>query len=334
MKLKIDDVARLAQVSKATVSAVLNDKPGVAEKTRIRVLEIIERFNYKPNHVARALSLQATKSVGLVIKEIDNPYYTKIMRGVFHICSLHGYSVFLGSSELQYRQEEKIIEAFVNQQVDGLIVTPLQEADRDFSTVFNLINRKFPIVTIGRIKNFHTNCVSIDNVAAAQEAVSYLIRAGHKRIAYFAGPANSLHNDDRLLGYRRALITAGIELPTDYIVAAGANFADGFSQCEVLFDREFEQPTAVFCYNDLVAIGLIQALQNRGVRVPQEIAVIGFDNIDFSRFSNIPLTTVSNPARKMGEEAAKLLLRQIEKPDPVLFKEKLLETTLVVRNSA
>ncbi|MCA9735076.1 MAG: LacI family DNA-binding transcriptional regulator [Deferribacteres bacterium] len=334
MRLKIDDIARLANVSKATVSAVINEKSGVAAKTRKNVLDIIERFDYRPNHVARSLSKRATKSIGLVIKEIDNPFYTKIMRGVFDTCSQRGYSVFLGSSELLWEQEEKIIDVFVGQQVDGLIVTPLHGVTRDFKNILNLISRKFPLVTVGEIKNYKTNNVCIDNVQAARRAVSYLIERGHKHIAYFAGPENSLNSEQRLHGYEYALSDAGLPVQKKYVLRTGSNFDDGYSIGEHLFSKRGELPTAVFCYNDLLAIGLIQALQKLGFKIPEDIAVIGFDNIDFSRFANIPLTTVMNPARELGEKAAKLLLQQIENPAHSHPEQVVLDAPLIVRNSA
>ncbi|KAA3614643.1 MAG: LacI family transcriptional regulator [Calditrichaeota bacterium] len=334
MKLNINDIARLANVSKATVSAVINDKPGVALKTRQKVQDIVVRHNYKPNHMARSLSVRSTKSIGLVIKEIDNPFYTKIMRGVYDVCSRHGYTVFLGSSELLWEQEEKTMEAFVQKQVDGLIVTPLNDFDRNSQSIANLIERNFPLVMVGQIKKYQTSSVRIDNIKAAKQAVTFLIKNGHTQIAYFSGPSNSLHSEERFQGYKEALIEAGLQLQSKWCIAAGPKFDDGFENGMQLFSGTSERPTAVFCYNDLVAIGLIQALKIQKIRVPQDIAVVGFDNIDFSRFANISLTTVENPAREMGEAAARMVLKQIENPDFILHDEIILDATLIERDSA
>ncbi|KAA3662686.1 MAG: LacI family transcriptional regulator, partial [Calditrichaeota bacterium] len=244
-----------------------------------------------------------------------------------------GYSVFLGSSELLWEQEEKIIDVFVSQQVDGLIVTPLHGISRDFKSILNLISRKFPLVTVGEIKNYRTTNVCIDNVQAARRAVTYLIDRGHQNIAYLAGPENSLNSEQRLHGYEYALADAGIPLQKKFVLRAGSNFDDGYSIGEQLFSGKGQLPTAVFCYNDLLAIGLIQVLQKRGFNVPEDVAVVGFDNIDFSRFANIPLTTVANPAQDLGEKAAKLLLKQIENRDQSQLEQVVLDAPLIVRNS-
>lgn len=332
--LNINDIARLAGVSKATVSAVINDKAGVAEKTRTNVLDIIHRFDYKPNAIARSLSNRKTKSIGLIIKEIDNPYYTKIMHGVYDICSKQGYTVFLGSSQLSFEQEERGIEAFIDQQVDGLIITPLQGENRDFSYLSKLITNKYPLVLIGGVKNHATNLVQINSKEASRAAVRYLIEQGHFQIAYFSGPTNSAHSEEREQGYRLALSEAGIPFNSTLIFQAGADIEDGYEMGKSVFAGKSARPTAVFCYNDLVAIGLIHALQELKISIPNEVAVIGFDNIDFSRFANIPLTTVNNPALQLGEEAAKLLLKQIESPDEVLCERITLDASLLIRKSA
>ncbi len=331
--MTIDDIARLASVSKATVSAVLNDKPGVARLTRDRVAAIIDRFNYQPSHVARSLSVRSTKSIGLVIKEIDNPYYTRIMRGVFDACSRRGYTVFLGSSELTFVQEEKSIQAMVNQQVDGLILTPLQGGNRDITYLATLIARKFPLVLIGEVKNLQTGVVTILNADAAYEAVSYLIQQGRRDIAYFAGPATSMHNDERYEGYRRALAEHELAISPRYVREAGSYFEGGRKEGLELFGGPGEKPTAVFCYNDLVAIGLINALQELKIRVPEDVAVIGFDNIDFCRYANVPLTTIENPAAAMGEAAADLLIGQIEQGDRFVPERITLNARLIKRSS-
>ncbi len=194
MNITIDDVARMADVSKATVSAVLNDRPGISSHTREKVLHIVKKLNYRPNQIARSLSIQKTKSIGLVIKEIDNPFYAKIMKGVFDKCSDSGYTVLLGSSELTPAQEIKSIETLINQRVDGLIISPLQSAAYDFSYLADLIKNRYPFVTLGSIINYQTNVVEINKVKAAYKAVCYLIHQTQSRIANFFCPSLSTHS--------------------------------------------------------------------------------------------------------------------------------------------
>ncbi len=334
MEIKIDDVAKLANVSKATVSAVMNNKPGVSAQTRENVLKIVKKFNYRPNQVARSLSIRATKSIGLVIKEIDNPYYAKIMRGVFDTCTKKDYTVLLGSSELTFSQELQSIETLVNQRVDGLIISPLQGEGSDFSCLAELIRMKYPLVMLNEVINFPTNVVNIRNVDAAYKAVSYLITKGHRKIAYFTGPENSSHSIDRMEGFNKALIEHNLLLNNKYLLAAGSYIENGYQKGKEFFQTINDSPTAVFCYNDLVAIGLINALLEMNIKVPEDVAVIGFDNIDFCKSAKIPLTTVLNPAYKIGEAATELLIKQINCKEHTLSESIILDTYLVKRNSA
>jgi LacI family transcriptional regulator/LacI family repressor for deo operon, udp, cdd, tsx, nupC, and nupG len=333
MEFNIGDVARLANVSKATVSAVINKRPGVATQTRENVLRIIKKLNYRPNQVARSLSVRATKSIGLVIKEIDNPHFARVIKGVFNFSTRHGYTVILGSSEHSPEKEQLSIEALTNQRVDGIIVSPLQYSESDFGYLAELISRKYPLVTLGEVKNYATNVVDINNEAAAYQAVSFLVSRGHRKVAYFCGPTFSAHSKDRLRGYQQALIDHRVPLDSKMILNAGPYFEDGYSNGKQMFAVD-ERPTAVFCYNDLVAIGLIHAVLELGLRVPDDVAVIGFDDIDFCRFARIPLTTIHVPAYEIGTRAAELLMRQINNRGNGLVEKNLLEAYLVKRESA
>jgi len=330
MEFNIGDVARMASVSKATVSAVINNRPGVAPQTRENVLRVIKKLNYRPNQVARSLSVRATKSIGLVIKEIDNPHFARVIKGVFSASSRHGYTVILGSSEHSPEKENMSVETLTNQRVDGLIVSPLQASHSDFGYLAQLIARNYPLVTLGEVKNYATNVVDINNEAAAHEAVSYLISRGHQKIAYLSGPAFSAH---RLRGYQLALIDHSLPIETKFILDAGPYFENGYTKGKQLFTSSYI-PSAVFCYNDLVAIGLVHALQELGFKVPDDVAVIGFDDIDFCQFARIPLTTIHVPAYEIGEKAADLLMRQITNRGNGMVEKNLLDAYLVKRESA
>jgi len=333
MTITIADIARIANVSTATVSAVLNEKPTVAPETRTKVLDVIKKLNYRPSGVARSLSSRKTKSIGLVIKEIDNPYFAKVMKGVFDASCENGYTVLLGSSELSPVQELKSIETLASHRVDGLIISPLQNSDMDFGYLSDLIREKYPLVMLGSVKNFATNMVDIDNVAAARQAVNYLIGLGHTRIGYFAGPSHSAHSEDRLLGYQQAHIEHHLPLRKDLIISVGSYIENSFEIAREIFASSQDLPTAVFCYNDLVAIGLINALLELKIKAPEQVSVIGFDNIDFCESVKIPLTTIHVPAYEIGRKATELLIRQIDNPDEFLNEKILLETRLIERSS-
>jgi LacI family transcriptional regulator len=333
MKTTIADVALVANVSKAAVSAVLNDKPGVSKETRENILQVIRRLNYTPNVIARSLIANETKSIGLVIKEIDNPYFSKIMKGVFDACSRHGYSVLLGSSELAPAQERKSIEALMSRRVDGLILSPLQGADVDFSYLADLIRDHYPLAMLGSVKNYATHVVDFDNVEAAYRAVSYLIELGHTRIVHFTGPAYSAHSDERLAGYRKAHIDRNLPVRETDIVPVGSYAAASHDAAKVFFSDAADRPTAVFCYNDLVAVGLMNALAELGISVPDQVSVMGFDNLELGEYFRTPLTTVHVPAYEIGFAAAELLIRQMGHPEPDRHEKILFQTKLVIRNS-
>jgi len=333
MPVTISDIARIANVSKATVSAVLNNRPGISSQTRDRILTIIQRLNYRPNQVARSLSNRQTKSIGLVIKEIDNPYFSKVMKGVFDTCTDRGYTVLLGSSELSPDKENQCVETFIAQRVDGLILSPLQGDDINFAYLSDLIREKYPLVTLDVVKNYQTNVVEVNNTEGAYQAVSYLISQGHSRIAFFAGPSHSTHSEDRLEGYRRACRDHQIPVRPDMIFQVGSDYLNGYGVGKKIFNSRENSPSAVFCYNDLVAIGLINGLLEMGIEVPGDVSVIGFDNIVFSDSLKIPLTTVDTSTYLIGEKAADLLIKQIADRENPLNEQIVLEPKLIHRNT-
>ena len=333
MRMTISDIAKLANVSKSAVSIVLNKKKGVSDKTRAKVLETIKRYNYNPNHIAQSLAAKETKSIGLIIKEIDNPYFAKVMKGVYDTCSQLGYTVLLGSSELSDEKESEIINALMNKRVDGLLISPLQSEESNYTYLINLLNDNYPLVILGEVKNYPTNIVDIDNFQAAYDAVSYLIGLGHSKIAHFAGPIHSGHGQKRLEGYKQALIDNNIAINNNYILSVEPYTSYGYTAGMELFSKKENLPSAIFCYNDLVAIGLINALTELKIQVPGKISVIGFDNIDFSKYVKIPLTTIQMPAYEIGKASADLLIKQIASSSAPLNKRIILEHKLIERNS-
>ncbi len=333
MRMTISDIAKLANVSKSAVSIILNNKTGVSEKTRSKVLAIIEKYNYNPSHIAQSLAVRETKSIGLIIKEIDNPYFAKLMRGVYDACSQLGYSVLLGSSELSQDKETEITKTLVSKRVDGLIISPLQSEEADYTYLANLLNENYPLVILGTVTNYSTNIVDIDNIKAAYDAVSYLIENGHTKIAHFAGPIHSGHGRKRLEGYKQALMDYNIPINKDFIVPLEPYTPNGYQAGMVMFSKKQNLPSAVFCYNDLVAIGLIKALTELGIDVPNKVSVMGFDNIDFSEYVRIPLTTVQMPAYEIGRSAARLLIKQIGNSSNSLNEKVTLEHKILERDS-
>jgi DNA-binding LacI/PurR family transcriptional regulator len=333
MAITISDVARLANVSKATVSAVLNGRPGISTATRQRVLDVVERLNYRPNRLARSLSSRETRSIGLIIKEIDNPYFSKVTKGVFDACWTEGYTVLLGSSELSPANEKRCIETLTSQRVDGLILSPLHGEDMDFTFLAGLQHDHYPMVLLGGIPSMRSNVVEIDNTRAAYEAVAYLAGLGHRDIAFWAGPAYSLVSREREKGYREAMMDLDLPVRKDRITAVGSYIENGYRTGKTYFESNSDRPTAVLCYNDLVALGLINALLEMRIPVPDRVSVMGFDDIEMGVYGKVTLTTVRVPAYRIGQEATGLLIRQIGCRDDLLNERKCLDFKLIPRAS-
>jgi LacI family transcriptional regulator len=333
MSVTINDIAKLSNVSKATVSSVLNNRPGISDKTREKILNLIKKLNYRPNQLARSLSIKKTESIGLVIKEIDNPYFAKVMKGIYDACGRVEYTVLLGSSELSPEKEIRSIQMLINQQVEGLIISPLQSADVDFSYISDLIREGRPLVMLNTVKNFITNVVDVDNVDAARTAALYLIGMGHKHIAYFSGPNHSIHSEERMDGMRQALVDHGLLLRPEDILDAGSSIETGFQAGLKKFSEGSDQPTAVLCYNDLVAVGLVNALADLGRKMPEDVSVVGFDDIEFCEHMKVPLSSVHIPAYEIGRAAGELLIRQIRSPGMFRLEKITIETRLVQRAS-
>src|SRR5690348_10828333 len=329
----ITDVARQAGVSKATVSAVINDSPSVKGTTRDRVLAAIDVLNYRPSQVTRAVS-RKTKSIGLLIKEIDNPYYAEVVLGARAHANEHGYTLLVASSEGEYDAERRAVELIQAKDVEGLIATPVLDEHADLSHFFELKRRNFPFVLLEEVLGVPASLVDVDNREASRRAVEFLIQQGHTRIVHFAGPTYSMHSLERLDGVRHACSASHLIFADSDIVVAGAHLADGYAAALAYFKkRGAMRPTAVTCYNDLVAIGVCRALHELGLRVPDDVSVIGFDDIPLLEYLPVPLTTVRMPKAAMGEVAARMLIRHIESKTVIPPQKVVLDAELVIRRS-
>src|SRR5919112_4229546 len=306
----IDDVARQAGVSKATVSAVLNDTGSVKGTTRDRVLSAIDLLNYRPTTgVAGRAGARRGKSVAMIIKEIDNPYYAEIISGARAQAGESGYTLLVASSEGDFEAERRAVELMQAKDVDGIIATPVMDEHADLSHFFELKRRNFPFVLLEEVRGVPASLIDVDNAEASRRAVEYLIGLGHSRIVHFAGPRYSMHSQERVDGVRRACSASRLRFTDHDVVPAGAHLADGY-QAGLAYFRErpaADRPTAVTCYNDLVAVGVCRALRELGLGVPEDVSVIGFDDIPLVEYLAVPLTTVRVPKFRMAEIATEML---------------------------
>lgn len=331
----INDVARLAGVSKATVSAVLNDTGTVKRSTRDRVMSVIESLNYRKSGPDGRSAGQQMRSLALVIKEIDNPFYGEIITGARAVAEEAGYTLVLVSSEGGHEAERRAVELLQRKDVDGLILTPVLDVDADLSHLFELKRRNFPFVLLEELRGVPASLIDVDNEEASQRAVEFLIGQGHTRIVHFAGPEYSSHSQERIDGVRRACSASHVIFSDADVVRAGAHLEDGYrAGLEYFRGRAAaDRPTAVTCYNDLVALGLCRALAELGIRVPDDVSVIGFDDIALLDYLPLRLTTVRMPKAEMGRRAAELLIGHIESREALPPQKVYLEAELVVRDS-
>lgn len=303
----IKDVARRANVSISTVSRVLNNtNHAVSSETKERVLEAIEELGFYPNAMARGLHLNKTKTIGLIIQDISNPYYPSIVRGVEDAAQELEYTVILANVYRSKERTIKYLNVFREKRVDGIIFTGggvVKNAAQDNFFERNTIST----VVIGKSCDGKMPSVQVNNVQAAREACEHLINQGHKKIVTVTGPQNSATANDRLEGYLQALNTNGIEVKDEWIIKGDFIFGSGYQAVEKIPELGGDGATAVFAQNDMMAIGMIKGLREHGYNVPEDIAVIGFDNIPLASFITPMLSTVAVPVYDLGKTAMRVL---------------------------
>jgi len=333
----IEDVADHADVSKSTVSAVINDRDVVKDTTRQRVLEAIDALNYRPRGSARrGFQSPVGQSFGFVIKEADNPYYSEVQVGIQDVATEHGYLTFVSSSEGRFEDEKQIVKQFSNKDLDGLIITPILNEDTDLSHIFELKRNNIPFVLLEGAQGIQASIVDVDNAQASCRAVQHLIEIGHEHIVHFAGPKYSKHSNERIEGVRRAFSRSPLVFGEENVLRVGDSWAAGYEKACAYFseeERSAEMPTAVTCYNDLVALGVLKGLRDLGLEVPGDVSVVGFDDLNLLDYMSIPLTTIHVPKREMGQRAAELLLRQIQGNGEKPPRRISLDGELVVRST-
>ena len=330
----IEDVADHAGVSKSTVSAVINDRDVVKNSTRERVLDSIEKLDYRPRGSARrGFRAPNGKSIGFVIKEADNPYYSETLVGIQDVAHENDFLTYVSSSEGRLNTEKEIIKQFANKDLNGLIITPILNDDTDLSHIFDLKRNNIPFVLLEDIRGLQANLVDVDNVQASGMAVQHLIELGHERIVHFAGPPYSEHTQERIEGVHRAFSRSPLVFNDDAVVQTGDSFEEGYERSLAFFSDWDGEVTGVTCYNDLVALGVMKGLRECGLSVPDDISVVGFDDLKLLDYFPIPLTTVRVPKYEMGRRATELLLEQIQSDSVGSPQQVALDAELVVRSS-
>jgi len=328
----IGDVARRASVSRATVSRVINRYPHVRPRVRAAVQRAMQALGYRPDRVARSLARRETQTLGLVVADITNPFYAETARAIVETARGHGYNVILCNTDNLPRLQEEYVEVLRQRRVDGIIFGSVFLHD---PVVERLVQAGYPCIMYNRrLRSRSGNYIVLDNVGASRELTRHFLKLGHRRIGFISGLRDTSTAVDRLQGYREALRAAGV--PRDPgLIRPGAFKAEMAQRAARELLKLRRRPTAIVAGNDLMALGVIQAAEDMGLRVPEDVAVVGFDNIEIASHRDIQLTTMAQQKTEMGRLAVSWILEAIR--DPARFMrqplQQVLAPTLVVRRT-
>ena len=327
-RITIKKIAKMTGLSVGTVSNVVNHSINVKEKNRNKVLEVIEKYNYKPNKIASSLVKRKTKNIGFIIPDITNPYFPDILRGVQDFLIRKNYYVFLCNSDGDLKKENAYLDDLVNMWVDGIILDPCTS----FRNIDVLKKIQIPIVLIDRdIRGFKEDIVVVDNENGAYKMTKLLIDNGHKIIVSLHGPKELSTAISRHNGWRRAMEEKDL-FDEELAIWGGYSITTGYDLMEKI-SKKISRFDAIFASNDVTAIGAIHCLQDNGLKVPEDVSIVGFDDIYLSKYIKPALTTFRNYTYKMGEVAADIILDKIESKVKQNQKRVVVKGEVIIRNS-
>ncbi len=331
--LTLEDIARKTGVSRSTVSRVINNQSNVREDVRVKVMDTIHKTGFHPHAAARTLASHHSSTIGLILPHsvsffFTDPYYAHITKGIAQACNQHDYTLalFLVGS----KADEESIFPRVSRKglLDGVLVQSGHHGDQYI--IGQIVDEQMPIVVLGRpFRSDNVTYIDIDNVHASYLAVNHLIQLGRKRIGTIAGPATSTVGLDRMEGYRKALLEKGMQVEEDLIIEGEFTEASGYSAMQMLV---LAKPDAIFAASDAMAIGAIRAARELGIRVPEDIAFVGFDDLPSATITNVELTTVRQPVVQFGIRSVEALIEQIENKDKQP-RRIIMDTELIIRQT-
>ena len=330
--VRLKDIAAQAGVSVMTVSKVMRNAPDISAATKLRVRALAEQMGYTPNSVAQGLRNKTTKLFGLVISAVTNPVFARVVMAIEEQAFQLGYDVILAQSLNQPEREQAVIRRLLSRRVDGLFITPVYRLDQTASIYDELTKCGTPTVLLGHRADFCSTFVNVetDDIAASFAATQHLLGLGHKRIAYLAGPNAAPSSVERLEGYRRALREAGIEIDDKLIFHAGSTIEEG-ERAALQMLNESPGATAIQAVNDLVAIGAANVFLGQGLKIPDDLSLVGFGNVLVSEHFRVPLTTIRQPKLRLGAAAMDSMLKLMGGTRP---PTKRLTGDLVIRQSS
>lgn len=328
----IKDLAERLDVSPSTVSRALNNHPAISEATKTRVKKLAEELRYQPNLLAQGLQKKRVNVVGVIVPEIRHHFFSAVISGIEEIMHNAGFTIMVCQSIEDPQREIDNLEALMSHQISGLMIS-ISENTTNNGQFSPVISRGIPLVFFDRvIEGIDTSCVVVDDYEGAFQAVKHLIESGYRDIAYIGGPEHLNIQKDRFMGYKMALEKYKIEMHPEWVIFSGLNEKDGVEAARVLLKEN--RPRAIFCINDPVAMGVYSVVQRNGLRIPEDVAIVGFTDDPMGRYMNPPLTTISQPKAEMGKTAARLLLEQMnQSQDEFIPRVIKLQTKLIRRES-
>jgi DNA-binding LacI/PurR family transcriptional regulator len=327
----MNEVAKRAGVSVATVSRVLNNSNNVNDVTRTKILKAIKDLNYQPNRVAKRLRSKSVSSnlIGVLIPDIQNPFYVDVLRGIEDVASSNNYAIIMCNFGQDQERERMYLEILQSESIDGLIAAPASEDDPQLK---KMLSNGLPVVCVDRgLKDTDVDVVLVNNFDGAYKAVDHLVKQGYRRIAYISGLLTIPSSRLRERGYKEALQDNGIEIDQELIRYGDSKHESGVRLCEELLNMA-NPPDAVFTGNNLITLGALETIHRRGIKIPSEIAIVGFDDMYWSNSLNPPLTAVRQPAYEIGKRAGELLIQRIENPERECI-QMILNAELKIRSS-
>jgi len=332
MGTSVKDVAALAGVSASTVSNYFHRPELLGKASRKRVADAIAELGYVPNESARQLRAGSSKTLALILLDAWLPFFSDLSRGVEDAVRDHGWSLFFSNSNRDSERERSNLDTFEAHRVQGLVIVP---QGRVKDRLEQLQNRGIECVVVGPTEDSNEiSAVTFDDVGGGRLAGAHLLEIGRRRLAFLGNPHNVVQSADRLAGLMRAVEASGTEATVMTVTVKNLTVEDGIEAAEqILSMPEAERPDAIFAANDMVAVGALNVFLRAGIRIPEDIAVVGYDDVQYARQAAVPLTTVRQPAYEMGRAAGQQLLEQIERPGPREVQQRVFAAHLVVRES-
>ena len=334
MQVTIKDIAKKAKVSTSAVSLALNNRKGISEKTRKRILRLAEKMNYRPNLTARSLISKHSYTLGYVLTNITDPFYSEVLLGIERQANELGYQVMIANTGGSMEREGAVIDMMLARGVDGIVFSTVTVDDPNLT---RLMEMKFPLITINRVAANHPevakmDSVSIDSYNGAYQVGEHLYKLGHDNVALVTGSLNTYTSLERSRGFKQAMANHGLEVPARNVFVCDWDFKKAYAAANSIIKLK-PRPSAVFTYDDNMALAVREAALEQGLRVPEDLALVGWDDIRFTALRGIELTTINQKKYDMGAISAKILINKIDQEELGMVNKVVMEAELKVRRS-